>query len=58
VGLLAHRARGSDVVVSFREQEARLLIASPIVGRAICRRSQLGAGEMQQGDSNRGTLVE
>jgi hypothetical protein len=38
--LLAHRALESDVVVPLREQKARSLIASPIVGRAICRRSQ------------------
>jgi hypothetical protein len=39
--LLAHRARGSDVVVTLREREACSLIAPPIVGRAINRRSQL-----------------
>ena len=41
--LLAHRALESDVVVALREQKARSLIAPPIVGRAICRRSQHAA---------------
>jgi hypothetical protein len=31
----------SDVVVTFRERKGCSLIAPPIVGRAICRRSQL-----------------
>jgi hypothetical protein len=40
-GLAARASRWkSDVVVTLRERKACSLIAPPIVGRAICRRSQ------------------